>query len=106
MLPHPPLAECYLFLGACATLGFALVVQVFTTGYFGLVHQVTCAVVALRESESDTSRMNKGGIYVIEDIQNLEKDKKAYKKLHDNLTIIDNRQVNNRWDDILLVYKF
>ena len=61
-MPHPPLAECYLFLGACATLGFALVVQVFTTGYFGLVHQVTCAVVALRESESDTSRMNKGGV--------------------------------------------
>ena len=52
------------------------------------------------------SRMNKGGIYVIEDIQDLEKDKETYKKLHDNLTIIDNRQVNNRWDDILLIYKF
>ena len=50
--------------------------------------------------------MNKGGIYVIEDIQDLEKDKETYKKLHDNLTIIDNRQVNNRWDDILLIYKF
>jgi hypothetical protein len=51
-------------------------------------------------------RMNKGGIYVIEDIQDLERDKETYEKLHDNLTIIDNRHINNRWDDIMLVYKF
>ena len=54
VLPHPPLAECYLFLGACATLGLALIVKVFATGYLGLVHRVTCAVVTLRESECDT----------------------------------------------------
>ena len=60
-MPHPPLAECYLLLGACATLGFAFVVKVFATGYFGLINHVMCAVVALRESESNTGRMNKSG---------------------------------------------
>lgn len=52
------------------------------------------------------TKMNKGGIYIIEDIQNLEEEKEVFESLHDNLTIIDNRHINNRWDDILLVYKF
>ena len=37
---------------------------------------------------------------------NLEEEKEVFKSLHDNLTIIDNRHINSRWDDILLVYKF
>lgn len=52
------------------------------------------------------TKMNKGGIYIIEDIQNLEEEKEVFESLHDNLTIIDNRHINSRWDDILLVYKF
>ena len=50
--------------------------------------------------------MNPGGLYIIEDIEDIEKDKTELKGLHHNVSIIDNRHVNNRHDDVLVVYKF
>lgn len=52
------------------------------------------------------SRMKPGGIYIIEDIQNLDRDKKIFLGLHENVEIIDRRSVKGRYDDILIVYKF
>lgn len=51
--------------------------------------------------------MNKGGIYIIEDVANLGPDSiPAFESLHDNIEIIDLRNVKNRYDDVLIVYKF
>ena len=47
-----------------------------------------------------------GGFYIIEDIQNLDKDKDKLEKLHDKFTIHDNRHIKDRYDDVLVVYKF
>jgi SAM-dependent methyltransferase len=50
--------------------------------------------------------MNPGGIYIIEDIDNIDATKKTLTSLHDNCQVIDNRQIKKRWDDVLIVYKF
>ena len=47
-----------------------------------------------------------GGLYIIEDIQNLDKDRDKLQNLHQNFTIHDNRHVKNRYDDVLIVYQF
>lgn len=52
------------------------------------------------------SKMNKGGIYIIEDVDNLDKTEFIYKVLHNNIEIIDNRHIKGRYDDVLIVYKF
>lgn len=51
-------------------------------------------------------RMNKGGIYIIEDILNLEWSKEKFLSLHDNCEIIDLREKKGRFDDVLIVYRF
>lgn len=51
-------------------------------------------------------KMNKNGIYVIEDILNLDKDIDVLKSLHSNCEIIDKRKLKNRYDDVLAVYRF
>jgi hypothetical protein len=50
--------------------------------------------------------MNPNGIYIIEDVNNLDSTIDRYKELHDNVEIIDNRHIKNRIDDVLVVYKF
>lgn len=50
--------------------------------------------------------MNPGGIYVIEDILNLELAGPALKAMHSNCEVIDLRGVKRRFDDVLLVYRF
>lgn len=52
------------------------------------------------------NRMNKGGLYVIEDISKLDVDIEVYKALHDNIEVVDNRHIKNRFDDVLILYKF
>jgi hypothetical protein len=50
--------------------------------------------------------MNPNGIYIIEDVNNLDSSINRYKELHNNVEIIDNRHIKNRVDDVLVIYKF
>lgn len=50
--------------------------------------------------------MNRGGIYVIEDILNLEASLSALQALHYNMEIYDLRNQKGRFDDVLVVYRF
>ena len=52
------------------------------------------------------NRMKPNGIYIIEDVNNLDSTIDTYKKLHNNVEIIDNRHIKNRFDDVLVIYKF
>jgi hypothetical protein len=52
------------------------------------------------------NRMKPNGIYIIEDVNNLDSTIDTYKNLHNNIEIIDNRHIKNRIDDVLVVYKF
>lgn len=51
-------------------------------------------------------KMKKGGIYIIEDIIDFSSSKNYFPKLHNNCEIIDLRKVKNRFDDVLIVYRF
>lgn len=51
-------------------------------------------------------RMNHGGLYVIEDILNLNLSRERLTVLHDNCEVIDLRGIKGRFDDVLLVYRF
>jgi len=51
-------------------------------------------------------KMNAGGIYIIEDILNLEMSKDNFLSLHNNCEIIDLRDKKGRFDDVLIVYRF
>lgn len=50
-------------------------------------------------------KMNKGGIYIIEDILALDVERKKFEALHDNCEIIDMRS-NGRFDNVLILYRF
>jgi len=52
------------------------------------------------------SKMASGGIYIIEDILNLDASRAVYEGLHSNCEIIDLRNVKGRFDDVLVVYRF
>ena len=52
------------------------------------------------------NKMKLGGIYIIEDVDNINSKKQNFIDLHSNCKIIDNRHIKNRYDDILIVYKF
>jgi 23S rRNA U2552 (ribose-2'-O)-methylase RlmE/FtsJ len=51
-------------------------------------------------------KMNNGGVYIIEDIMDIDNVAIYFKSLHDNIEIIDNRKIKNRHDDVLIIYKF
>jgi cyclopropane fatty-acyl-phospholipid synthase-like methyltransferase len=52
-------------------------------------------------------RVRPGGIYVIEDIENLDYSITIFQQLHPtDPTIIDNRSIKGRYDDVLIVYQF
>lgn len=51
-------------------------------------------------------RMNQGGLFVIEDVIDIDQDRHALLSLHDNCEIIDNRSQNGRYDDVLVLYRF
>ena len=50
--------------------------------------------------------MNKGGIFIIEDVVNIDQTKDIFLTIHNNVEIIDNRHIKYRHDDVLVVYKF
>jgi cephalosporin hydroxylase len=52
------------------------------------------------------SKINPGGIYIIEDVLNIDIVKDVFLELHNDVEIIDNRHIKNRHDDVLVVYKF
>ena len=47
-----------------------------------------------------------GGIYIIEDIIDIDTNKELFLNKHTNCEIIDTRHIGNRYDDVLVVYKF
>jgi hypothetical protein len=52
-------------------------------------------------------KMNKGGIYIIEDIKNIDRNRRYFEdSLHYNCEIIDLREERNRQDNVLVVYRF
>jgi 23S rRNA U2552 (ribose-2'-O)-methylase RlmE/FtsJ len=52
------------------------------------------------------SRMKEGGIFIIEDVNNIDGVAQILSGLHTNCEIIDNRHIKNRYDDVLVVYRF
>jgi 8-demethyl-8-alpha-L-rhamnosyltetracenomycin-C 2'-O-methyltransferase len=51
------------------------------------------------------TKMNKGGIYIVEDILSLDYSRPTFEKLHPNCEIIDMRHTG-RFDNVLIIYKF
>ena len=51
-------------------------------------------------------KMKPNGIYIIEDVNNIDISIDKLTELHNNIEIIDNRHIKNRVDDVLAVYKF
>ena len=49
-------------------------------------------------------RLNKGGIYVIEDIQKLDEERQLYLSLYSNVKVVDLRSVNGWYDDVIIEY--
>jgi hypothetical protein len=47
------------------------------------------------------------GIYIIEDIQDLDKDRNVFENLDNSkeITILDRRNIKNRYDDVLVIIK-
>ena len=51
-------------------------------------------------------RMNKGGIYIIEDVQQFDVQATVLAALHPSFQFIDNRSLHGRYDDVLVIYTF
>lgn len=51
-------------------------------------------------------KMKPNGIFIIEDVFDIDDVKDVFSSLHDNVEIIDNRHIKGRNDDVLIVYKF
>ena len=47
-------------------------------------------------------KLKLGGIYIIEDVREIEKYAKFYKKLHENVMIYDFRKIKDRHDDVIV----
>jgi cephalosporin hydroxylase len=52
------------------------------------------------------SRMNPGGIYIVEDILNLDSVSATFRELHVECDILDFRNAKGRFDDALIVFRF
>lgn len=50
--------------------------------------------------------MAAGGLYIIEDVSQIDKHKSLFQALHKDCTIIDLRANQGRYDDVLVIYKF
>lgn len=52
-------------------------------------------------------KVKTGGLYIIEDVVSLDDNiRNKFISLHDNCEILDLRHIKNRYDDILIIYKF
>ena len=51
-------------------------------------------------------RMNSGGLYIVEDILDVDGVYSSLKSIHANCDLIDLRNVKNRFDDALIVLRF
>lgn len=51
-------------------------------------------------------KMKPGSVYIIEDVLSIDLSEPRLKALHDNCEIIDMRHLNNRFDNVLAVYRF
>jgi cephalosporin hydroxylase len=51
--------------------------------------------------------LNKGSIYIIEDVQNIDKDKISFENIdrEKEVTIIDRRNLRERYDDVIVIIK-
>lgn len=47
----------------------------------------------------------KGGMLIIEDVQNIDVEKADFKSLNIPFEVIDLRSINNRYDDVLLIFR-
>ncbi len=52
------------------------------------------------------NKMKPGGLYIIEDVLDIDNTKDLFESLHPTCTVIDNRSIKNRRDDVLVIYKF
>ena len=50
-------------------------------------------------------KLNTGGIYIIEDIANIDETKDQFLKLHPSVEIFDFRNIKNRSDDVIVQIK-
>jgi trans-aconitate methyltransferase len=50
-------------------------------------------------------KLNTNGLYIIEDIQDIDKNKDLLTSLHYSATVVDLRKENARYDNVLVVYK-
>lgn len=50
-------------------------------------------------------RLKDNGVYFIEDVFNIDQVKDKFNALHNSVEILDFRNVKNRYDDVLIVYK-
>jgi hypothetical protein len=51
--------------------------------------------------------LNKGSVYIIEDVQNIDKDKISFENIdrEKEVTIIDRRNLRERYDDVIVIIK-
>jgi SAM-dependent methyltransferase len=52
------------------------------------------------------NKIRPGGIFIIEDVENIDENRNLFLSLHKNVEIIDNRHIKGRTDDVLVVIKF
>ena len=52
------------------------------------------------------SKMNIGGLYIVEDVSDINNKSNIFRQLHSNCEIIDNRNIKGRFDDVLILYRF
>lgn len=50
-------------------------------------------------------KLKNGGLYIIEDVQDLDIEGKSLIALDSTATVIDNRKLKNRYDDVLIIYR-
>lgn len=60
----------------------------------------------LKTFEIFKNKINKNGIYIIEDVLDLDKDREKLESLHDNCEIFDLRNIKDNECDVLAVYRF
>ena len=50
-------------------------------------------------------KLKKGGLYIIEDVQDLDKEGDLLKALDPTAEVVDNRKLKGRYDDVMFVYR-